>query len=148
MNDPNPLLSDRLRPRANLSSLKARDAVPSHVRCRCPQSSDSGPGLTDELSCLLRTRLRLAILIILTGFVLHFLRNLFSQGPAFDHRLSWLVFAGCEIAIMGIVSGWLWSRRPLSMKVLRILELTIFGTVAAFFAWLQFDTYHDGAVLR
>jgi hypothetical protein len=26
--------------------------------------------------------------------------------------------------------------------------LTIFGMIAAFFAWLQVDTYHDGALLR
>ncbi len=31
---------------------------------------------------------------------------------------------------------------------LRTLELTIFGMLAAFFAWLQFDAYHDGALLR
>jgi serine/threonine-protein kinase len=49
---------------------------------------------------------------------------------------------------MGIVSGVLWSRRPLSRQSLRVLELTIFGLIAAFFAWLQVNTYHDGAVLR
>jgi serine/threonine-protein kinase len=100
------------------------------------------------MSCLLRTRLRLAILIILSGFILHFLRNWLLQGSAFDHRPLYLFFTGCEIAVMGIVSALLWSRRPLAMRSLRILELTIFGMIAAFFAWLQFDTYHDGAVLR
>jgi serine/threonine-protein kinase len=34
------------------------------------------------------------------------------------------------------------------MRSLRTLELTIFGMIAVFFAWLQFDTYHDGALLR
>jgi hypothetical protein len=28
------------------------------------------------------------------------------------------------------------------------LELTIFGSIAAFFGWLQVDTYHDVALLR
>jgi hypothetical protein len=79
------------------------------------------------MSCLLRTRLHLAILIILSGFTLHFLRNWLLQGSAFDHRPLYLVFTGCEIAVMGIVSGLLWSRRPLAMRSLRILELTIFG---------------------
>ena len=89
----------------------------------------------------------LAILIILAAFTLHLLRNLLLQEPAFDHRPLRLSIIGCEIAVMVIASALLWSRRPLSMKVLRTLELTIFGMIAAFFAWLQFDAHHD-AVMR
>lgn len=148
VNDPNPLRSERLRPRASESPPGDRDAVSRKLRCRCPKWSTSEPGLTDELSSLLRTRLRLAILIILSGFILHVLRNVLLLGTAFDHRLSWLLFASCEIAVMGIASGLLWSRLPLSMRSLRLLEGTIFGMLAAFFAWLQIDTYYDGAVLR
>src|SRR4051794_7073976 len=122
-------------------------AEPSqHVRCRL--AVGSCPGFTDEMSHLLRTRLRLAILIILVGFALHFVRNLLLLGSAFDHRPHWLVFSGCEIAVMAITSALLWSRRPLSLRSLRALELTIFGMIAAFFAWLQVDTYHDDALLR
>ena len=123
-----------------------RSAVSQNVRCRL--AVGSGPGFTDEMSSLLRTRLRLAILIMLVGFALHFLRNLLVLGLAFDHRPLWLFFSGCEITVMVIASGLLWSRRPLSMSNLRSLELTIFGSIAAFFAWLQVDTYHDGALLR
>jgi serine/threonine-protein kinase len=148
MNDPDPLLADRTSPRATEAFARAPADGPRRVRCRFAKGSESGPGLTDEMSCLLRARLRLALLIILAGFTLHFLRNLLLQGSAFDHRARWLWFTGCEIAVMGTVLGLLWSPRPLSMKNLRILELTTFGMIAAFFAWLQFDTYHDGAVLR
>jgi serine/threonine-protein kinase len=87
-------------------------------------------------------------MIILAGFTLHFLRNLLLQGSAFDHRPVWLLFTGCEIAALAIIFGLLSSGMPLSMRSLRILELTVFGMIAAFFAWVQFDTYHDGAVLR
>jgi serine/threonine-protein kinase len=100
------------------------------------------------MSTLLRTRLRLAVLIILAGFVLHFVRNLLLQGSALDHRQLRLLVTGCEIVVLAIVSGLLWSRRPLSKRTLRTLELAVFGLIAAFFAWLQFDTYHDGALLR
>jgi serine/threonine-protein kinase len=122
------------------------DPVSQKVRCRL--AVGSGPGFTHEMACLLRVRLRLAILIILVGFALHFLRNLFQQETAFDHRPLYLLFCGCEIAVMVLASALLWSRRPLSMNALRILELTIFGSIAAFFGWLQVDTYHDGALLR
>ncbi len=117
-----------------------------HVRCRFAVAS--GPGFTDEMSCLLRTRLRLAILIILVAFAFHFLRNLWLPGLGFDHRPTWLVFSGSEIAVLAVASALLWSRRPLTMRDLRILELGVFGMIAAFFAWLQVDTYHDGALLR
>jgi hypothetical protein len=79
-----------------------RGVVSRHVRCRL--AVGSCPGFTDEMSSLLRTRLRLAILIILVGFALHFLRNLLL-GSAFDHRPLWLVFSGCEIAVMALASA-------------------------------------------
>jgi serine/threonine-protein kinase len=115
------------------------------VRCRL--SAASGPGFREELSHLLRTRLRLAVSIILAGFSLHLLRNLLL-GWAFDHRPLRLVLISCEIVAMAVASVLLWSRRRLSMESLRVLEVTIFALIAAFFAWLQVDTYHDGALLR
>jgi serine/threonine-protein kinase len=118
------------------------------LRCRLAQGPDSGRGFTDEMSSLLRTRLRLGILIILAGFVLHFVRNLLMQGSALDHLPLRLLVNGCEIVVLAIVSGVLWSRRPLSMRTLRVLELTIFGMVAAFFAWLQIEIYHDQPLLH
>src|SRR5262249_24485801 len=126
MNDPKPLLAERLSPHATEPSARAPDVASRRVRCRFAKGPDSGPGLTDELSCLLRTRLRLALMIILAGFTLHFLRNLLLQGSAFDHRPVWLLFTGCEIAVLAIIFGLLSSGMPLSMRSLRILELTVF----------------------
>jgi eukaryotic-like serine/threonine-protein kinase len=100
------------------------------------------------MSCLLRTRLRLAILIILSAFVLYFVRNLFVEAPVLTDRRLWQAIALGEIAVMSIVSALLWSRRPLCLGTLRALELTIFGMLAAFFAWLQYDTYHSGGIQR
>src|SRR5262249_27260915 len=114
--------------------------------CRLAEGTRSG--YTDQLSRLLRSRLRLAILVLLVGFTLFFLRNLFRLGPTYDHRPYWLIFIGCEIVVMLGGSALLWTRRPLSLKQLRTLELAVFGSVAAFFGWVQVDTYHDGALLR
>ena len=121
-------------------------AVAQHLRCRLAESS--GPGFTNEMARLLRLRLRLAILVMLVGFTFHFLRNLLKLGPSYDHRPLWLIFSGCEIVVMASTLGLLWSRRPLSMRHLRTVELVFFGAITAFFAWLQVDTYHDGALLR
>jgi serine/threonine-protein kinase len=121
-------------------------AVSRRVRCRV--AAGSGLRFTDEMAQLLRTRLHLAILILLGGFALHFLKHLLPLGSGFDHRPLWLLFTGCEIAVMAIALALLGSRRPLSLRTLRILEWTIFGMIAALFAWLQVDTYYDGALVR
>jgi serine/threonine-protein kinase len=117
-----------------------------HLRCRL--AARSGPAFTDEMSDLLRTRLRLAILIVLVVFAFHFLRNLLTLGPVFDHRRVWLVFTSSEIAAMAAALVLLAGRRRLGLRGLRALELAVFGLVAAFFGWLLVDTYHDGALLR
>src|SRR5207253_1620401 len=91
-----------------------RGTVSQHVHCRL--AAGTGPGFTDEMASLLRTRLRLAILIILVGFAAPFLGELLLLGSAFHHSTPWLVFSGCEIAAMVIASALLWSRRPLSMR--------------------------------
>jgi tRNA A-37 threonylcarbamoyl transferase component Bud32 len=149
LNDSGSPSPERLGRHATESSLSDRGGGSRHMRCRFAKGSDSGPGLTDEISCLLRTRLRVAILIILSAFVLHFLRNLLLPGAAaVDRRPLWLFFSGCEIAVMAVVSGLLWSRRALGMRTLRILELTIFGSVAAYIAGLQVDSYHDGFLVH
>jgi serine/threonine-protein kinase len=85
---------------------------------------------------------------VLFAHSLYFLRNLVGQGGGFDHRPTYLVFCGCEIAVMATALGILWLRRPLSRLQLRTIELIFFSSIAAFFAWLQVDTYHDGALLR
>jgi hypothetical protein len=56
-----------------------------HVRC-CV-AAGSTPRFTGAMTHLLRTRLRLAILIIPVGFALHFLRVLLLPESAFDHRM-------------------------------------------------------------
>src|SRR5262245_13842744 len=71
-------------------------------KLRCRLAVGSGLGFTDEMSCLLRTRLRLAILLILAGLAIHFLRNVLRIGPTFDHRSLWLLFCSFEIALMAI----------------------------------------------
>ncbi|HEV3082810.1 MAG TPA: serine/threonine-protein kinase [Gemmataceae bacterium] len=117
-------------------------------KLRCRLTLGSGLGFTDEMSRLLRSRLRLAILIMLVGFVFHFLKNLLLLGSAFDHRPLYLVLSSCEMAVLVIAWALLLRGRLLSMSSLRTLELIIFGSIAAFFGWLQVDTFHDGALLR
>jgi len=116
-------------------------------RVRCRFAEGTSAGFSDDTASLLRSRLRLAVLILLIGLAFHFLRNVFILGSAFDHRLVWLAFSGVEIALLILASVLLWSRHPLPLAKLRLLEFLVFATFAAFFTWLQLDTSHDGALL-
>src|SRR5205823_5438341 len=100
-------------------------AVSRKVRCRL--ATCSGPGFTHEMACLLRVRLRLAILIVLVGLAFYFLFPLSLPGAGLDHRPIYLLFCGGEIAVMTVASTLLWSRRPVSLNGRRLLDLTVFG---------------------
>jgi serine/threonine-protein kinase len=97
---------------------------------------------------VLRTRLRLAILVLLVGFVFHSLRGLWLHGLDYGHRPPRLILRDWDIAVLVLASAFLWGRRPLSMTSLRAIELTVFGSLAAYLGWLQVDTFHDGALLN
>src|ERR1700722_15179422 len=99
MSDPIKLRAGRLD--AHFTEAAAGDGLGMASRkVRCRLAEGSGSGLTDEMLCLLRVRLRLAILIILSAFVLHFLRNVLLPGSALDQRPLWLTVSGCEIVVM------------------------------------------------
>src|SRR5262249_29876500 len=84
---------------------------PISQKLRCRLAECSGPGFTHEMSCLLRVRLRLAILIVLIGLAFYFLFQLLLPGGGLDHRPAYLLFCGFEIAVMSFASVLLWSRR-------------------------------------
>ena len=95
MSDPSVLRED-LPNRHSAEPSLDRDpgAVSQHVRCRL--AVGSGSGFTDEMSHLLRTRLRLAILIVLVGLAFHFFFQLLLPGAGLDHRPIYLLFCGGE----------------------------------------------------
>src|SRR5260370_228561 len=54
----------------------------------------------------------------------------------------------CTIVIMAVISVILWSRLPLCMARLRLVELTIFVVMAAYIGWLQYDLFRSGLLQR
>jgi serine/threonine-protein kinase len=121
--------------------------VASSQRVCCRLAAGSDPQLTAATARLLRSRLQLPILIILSGFAVTLFRGLL-HGPASPGHPLWLALNGCEVAVLAVAWALLWSPWPLSVKRLRLIELTAFGMIAAAFTWLQIDTYHRGALLR
>lgn len=120
------------------------EAAPSVPRCKI--ALVGGTGFTEEISCLLRHRLRLAGLIALAGFSVFLIRNLVSPG---DARATPLIM-GLHTAVVGVltlVATLLWSHQRLGVSALRGIELLLFGSMALFFGYLQYWTFHHGNVL-
>ena len=116
-----------LPPRDLLSS--ASDAGP-----RMGVIEGSGPQLATETETLLRSRLRAAAMMLFLAFLLFFVRGLFL--PERDQVMA--AFHAVVITWLALSIMWLASRKQIPLKTLRVLELTIFGLIVAFFATAQY----------
>jgi eukaryotic-like serine/threonine-protein kinase len=128
-------------------------------RCRMALVQGTGPCANTEMLALLRHRLRLAALIMASGFAVFLVRSLFDADNPYVTVTGRVVQAVVTLAMAG-VAALLWSRRPLCVGPLRCLEIGVFGLAAAFFTWLQGEqltgeltqrvahTEGDGQVLR
>jgi len=108
----------------------------------------SAPHLTQEVACLLRRRLRIAALIMLAGFSTFLVRT-YVEHPAdmlFD-KVDLAIFT-TVVAVMAAVTTVLVSRTAISVRWLRVLELTLFGAAATYFAWVQINVFHNGRVIE
>jgi serine/threonine-protein kinase len=122
------------------------DPLPRRTSHQCMALvKGSGPHLTDEIHELLRRRLRLACTICAVGFsslLLSFLwrsEDKHASHDAFDRAMQLGM-----IAILVFLSSLLWTRYSFSHRALRIVELVMFGSMAAYFADLQFRVYYPG----
>src|SRR5262245_46779581 len=93
--------------------------------------------LTDEISCLLRRRLRVAGLIALAGNVYFFFKNFLAESPPIPGFGSAL--QGIVVALMTVLCALLWTRIALSIRALRAVELGLFGSMTVFFAYVQYS---------
>ena len=91
-----------------------------------------------ELESLLRSRLRIAALIVLVPFVYYFIKRWFDPFPSFEG--AFFVETAHEGFIVLTVFGLalLWSNVHLSIRALRSIEFALFGMTAGFFALLQY----------
>jgi len=113
--------------------------------CKVALSGLSGFRVTDEIMCLLRRRLRIAALIALAGFAAFLVKNLFSPPATLNPTTR--ILHTIVVAVMTVQCALLWSHICLSMRTLRVVELTLFGVMGLFFAYLQYDGFHGGQVL-
>lgn len=101
----------------------------------------SQPHLTAETRSLLRSRLRIAALLLGTGFATFFFRNLFFTDYSNSTELFMSIFHGLVTVTLLMVGGGLCHKCTFELTTLRRAELIIFGLPAAFFVamqWLNF----------
>src|ERR1022692_2291113 len=115
------------------------DITPKQAK-RCAMALVKGSGLhfSDEVHQLLRQRLRIACSIAFVSFAIFlvyiWLHGGAPDGPdAFDRALQISV-----VAILGFLCALFWTNYSLSHGTLRVLELVMFGSMAVYFADLQF----------
>jgi hypothetical protein len=142
-----------LRPRFSSSqdqpTTAYRNAQPRQAhkgRCKMALVAGSGVHFTEEIGCLLRHRLRIAALIALLGCLVFFIRNLLWPEARSEDQVV-LFFHSAVMGVLVLVAAFLWSRVVLSVRVLRLCELTMFGVMALFFGYLQYWTFHNGRLL-
>ena len=97
----------------------------------------SAPHLSKETRSLLRSRLRIAALVLAFGFGAFFVRQLFVAHYASGLELFFLFFFGLVTLALLVVGGGLCHKCTYETKTLRIAELVIFGLPAVFFIFLQ-----------
>jgi serine/threonine-protein kinase len=106
----------------------------------------TGPHLGEQILCLLRRRLRIAGLIGLAGFGLFFLKaQIFpsTDAPSFESPFLQAMH-GSLVALLIAACALLWTKLPLSLRMLRGIELVMFGAMALFFACLQVHVFGGG----
>jgi hypothetical protein len=101
----------------------------------------SGPALTDEMTMLLRSRLRAAALVLFTGSGLFLAWGLYSPPPARQASLLLTGFHALLVLVLGFTALTLCARCPASLRHLRWLELVVFGLTGAFFVVMQHETF-------
>jgi eukaryotic-like serine/threonine-protein kinase len=118
--------------------------MPSMPRCRFVKGS--GLHFTDEVHQLLRQRLRIACSIAFFVFAYFMIftwgHAQTSDGPdEYDIALQRSV-----VALLGFLCVLFWTTYSLSHQTLRILELVMFGSMAIYFADLQFRVSYPGRI--
>jgi serine/threonine-protein kinase len=106
----------------------------------------SQPGLSRETDTLLRERLRIASLLLFSGFLAFLVKNLlFLEGVRGTPH--WILFWDhLAITLLTGMIGWrLCTGCDYVGRHLRGTELLVFGGSATFFAFLSFATLVDGA---
>ena len=120
-------------------------SVPRQCMALVP-NFESGSQQSGEIPGMLRTRLRIACAIALAGFLAFFVKGLVAPYP--DQVAMDLILHGIIIGLQALCCLILFSRLSLRISCLRTLEAVLFGSMALFFAYLQYRIFAHGHFLE
>jgi serine/threonine-protein kinase len=109
--------------------------------CKVALVGSFAPHVTHQIENLLHRRLLTAGLITFCAFAAYLIWRLASPlayGPETTLGQVDLSLHATVVAVLGGLSLWLWVRPHLCLDTLRWIELALFGSAGAYFAWLQF----------
>jgi serine/threonine-protein kinase len=101
--------------------------------CQVALVEGSRPELSAEIQSLLRSRLRIAAILLSLGFGLFFLRGAFLVEFDRSNDLSLWLLNGSVFALLTVFGAGLCRRCPMTTRKLRLMELAIFGLPAVYF---------------
>ena len=98
------------------------------------------------IESLLRQRLLFVALLVFIPSVIFLVRNLLDKDlKPFVSKLDLSLHCGVTL-IAAAVAFLMWKRLQFSMCRLRTVELVLFGSLAIFFAWLQYEAFLQGNI--
>jgi serine/threonine-protein kinase len=124
----------------------AAQEKPKSRHCLVDLVAGSGPCPIKEVTCLLRYRLKLAVLILLAAFAFFLVSN-FVQAEKIAVEGTEMAIHSVVVAIMVPLAALLWSRRPLSLVWLRLIDFLVLALAATFFGWGQYELFRAGGKL-
>jgi eukaryotic-like serine/threonine-protein kinase len=107
------------------------------AQCHVALVEGSQPELSRETQALLQSRLRAAALVLALGFGLFLIQDTFLVQWNDARRVGLYVFHAVLTAILALVGTRLCQRCPTTVRLLRPIELVIFGLTAIFFVAMQ-----------
>ena len=114
-------------------------APASRPRCRFARSFEEGTDSRGDLRRLLHTRLRQAALITTAPFLFFLVKNFLDPLSCDPSGPDFRILAGVT-ALALFLTGYVWLRRTPGWGELRAVEIVLFGAVACFFFWLEYQT--------
>lgn len=117
------------------------------LRCQLALAQTGYSSFRGAIECLLHRRLLFVAVLTLVPSLVLLVRNLIDTNlPRFPSRIG-LCFHGGVAFVSAAMAVLLWRRKHLSMSALRAIELAIFGSLAVFFAWLQYKEFLHGPLV-
>jgi tRNA A-37 threonylcarbamoyl transferase component Bud32 len=114
------------------------------LRCQVAMALAGGSSFRGALECLLRRRLLFVALLTLIPSLIFLVRNRIDSDLPEPLCGIGLCFHSSVVLISAAMAVLLWRRKHLSLPALRTIELAIFGSLAMFFAWLQYKEFVHG----